>query len=1205
MFLSIDNDVLIHSASDLVTASTCEYATLVTLDDLLKRRPAPDVARDEMAARAAALGDDHEHRVLAQLIDQYGRWEPGRAGGVLELPAPGKSSPDVLDARRTETLAALTSGADVVFQGTFWDGQFVGYADFLIKNDDGRYAVWDTKLARHAKTTALLQIAAYGDQLRAEGFVPADEAVLVLGHGEHSRHAIEPLIAVFRERQSRFLDLTRQHRAQADPVDWGQPHLLVCGRCEYCAVEVEARDDLLRVARMSLPMRRRLHARGVTTMADLAELTSEDVGTPELPGAIARLRDQARMQCGIDHGDGTAPGDATLRYRLLADHMISRLPAPDTGDVFFDFEGDPMYQEPSGSSSHAGSWGLEYLFGVVEHPETHPGDHPPNPTAPVFRPFWAHSRAEERAAFIDFVTYIEERRARFPQLRVYHYASYEKTALRHLAARHAVCEDVIDRWLREGLLVDLLETVRSSLRISANSYSIKKLEPFYMGSAHRDGDVTDAGASVVAYAEYVSARDAGNAERAAEVLASISDYNEYDCVSTLRLRDWLLGLAAQFPGRSAAVSPSTDRTDTPEPEDTPPSASEQRLAEFLTAVPADRPLEPGEEAVALVAAATGFHRRERKQYWWAHFDRLESDPIEWQETRDVVIISSARVLADWEKPTPRARTLARTLSLRGTPAEGSDLRSGTTWFAMYAAPAPRELHDEAKGPYDAGARGGAFNLTVTEAVRHADGTVTLTAQERTRQGADPHDELPMALTPGQPIATKSLEEALGEVADDVAAHLPSLPSTAALDLIQRTPPRLTGPAALPVPAETATGHDFTGAVLGAVERLDRSYLAVQGPPGTGKTFVGSHVIAALVERGWKVGVVSQGHVTVDGMLTKAIGAGVDPERVAKEPKKGSNAQPAWANTSKKDITRLLGEAGGCLIGGTAWTLTGQAVPRCSLDLLVIDEAGQFSLANTLAVGVAAKNLLLLGDPQQLPQVTQGTHPVPVDDSALGWLSAGHATLPPEFGYFLSDSWRMHPQLCAAVSTLSYDGQLASAPAAAERRLDSVTPGVETVLVPHSGNTVSSPEEADAVVRLVREHLGLTWEDEGGARPVEPADVIVVAAYNAQVQVLRAALNEAGYDGVAVGTVDKFQGQEAPLAIVSLACSAPADAARGLEFLLNQNRLNVAVSRGKWKAFIVRSPQLTNYLPATPEGMAALGAFLQLSPTPTQRPAPQT
>ncbi|GHD10289.1 TM0106 family RecB-like putative nuclease [Zhihengliuella salsuginis] len=1184
MFFSSATGRLVYSASDLVTASTCEYATLVTLDDKLGRRPAPDVARDEMLERAARLGDDHEHRVLESLTAEHGRWEPGGTGGVLALPSPGDTSAEVLEARRRETLDALASGADVVFQGTFWDGSFVGYADFLVRDDDGRYAVWDTKLARHAKTTALLQIAAYGDQLIAAGLSPADDAVLVLGDGEHSVHPLGPLMSVFRERRARFLALVDEHLSRDAPVEWDQPGLAACGRCDYCRLEVEARDDLLLVARMSLPMRKKLRAAGVTTVADLAEITATTLGASALPGPVERLRDQARMQSGAEPGDGHAPGDPSLRYRLVGAHTVGRLPAADAGDLFFDFEGDPMYQEGSD-----GSWGLEYLFGVVEN----------DAAATVFRPFWAHSRAEERRAFLDFVDYVEERRERFPGMRIYHYAAYEKTALRNLSLRHGAREDTIDEWLRTGLLVDLLETVHASLRISADSYSIKRLEPFYMGEEHRVGDVTNAGASVVAYAHYTDARDAEDAAGAADILESIRAYNEYDCVSTLRLRDWLLDLAARRAASEGDPPAATDPPvahEAPERDDVEPTASERRLAEFLESLPADRAPDSREQAVALVSAATGFHRRERKQYWWAHFDRLESDPVEWQETRDVVMIASARVVSDWEKPTPRSQTLSRTLSLRGTASEGSDVRPGSTWFAMYAAPAPLELHNEEKnGPYDAGARGGTFKLTVDEAIRRADGTVALTVTESTYRGASPHSELPMALTQSQPIATKSIEEALGEVADDVAATLPVLPATAALDLLQRIPPRLSGDAPLPVPAETATGHDFTAAVLGAVERLDRSYLAVQGPPGTGKTFVGSHVIAALVERGWKIGVVSQGHVTVDGMLAKAIAAGVDPARVAKEPKAGST-EPAWENTSKKDITRLLGEPGGALVGGTAWTMTGRTVPRGSLDLLVVDEAGQFSLANTLAVGVATKNLLLLGDPQQLPQVTQGTHPVPVDDSALGWLSAGHATLPPAFGYFLSDSWRMHPKLCAAVSRLSYDGQLASAPAASERRLDSVEPGVETVIVPHAGNTVSSLEEADAAVRLVREHLGLTWEDEHGPRAADQGDVLVVAAYNAQVQLLREKLDAAGLDKVAVGTVDKFQGQEAPVAILSLACSAPADAARGLEFLLNRNRLNVAVSRGKWKAFIVRSGQLTNYLPATPGAMVELGAFLELSPT---------
>jgi uncharacterized protein len=274
-------------------------------------------------------------------------------------------------------------------------------------------------------------------------------------------------------------------------------------------------------------------------------------------------------------------------------------------------------------------------------------------------------------------------------------------------------------------------------------------------------------------------------------------------------------------------------------------------------------------------------------------------------------------------------------------------------------------------------------------------------------------------------------------------------------------------------------------------------------------------------------------------------------------------------------------------------MTGSSVPAGSLDLLVVDEAGQFSLANTIAVSRAASRLLLLGDPQQLPQVSQGQHPEPVDESALGWLANGEAVLPDEYGYFLPESWRMAPELCAAVSRLSYEGRLESAPPAKSRALAEVPPGVETVLVEHSGNATASVEEANEVVRQVRAHVGLSWRDGNETRPLAADDVIVVAPYNAQVNLIRTKLDEAGFAATPVGTVDRFQGQEAVVAIVSLACSDPGEAPRGMEFLLNRNRVNVAVSRAKWRAVVVRSPRLTAYLPTKPAALEELGAFIGL------------
>jgi uncharacterized protein len=298
-------------------------------------------------------------------------------------------------------------------------------------------------------------------------------------------------------------------------------------------------------------------------------------------------------------------------------------------------------------------------------------------------------------------------------------------------------------------------------------------------------------------------------------------------------------------------------------------------------------------------------------------------------------------------------------------------------------------------------------------------------------------------------------------------------------------------------------------------------------------------------------------------------------------------------------------------GGTAWTFTNpNRLPASPLDLLVVDEAGQFALADTVAVSTAARNLLLLGDPQQLPQVTQGTHPEPVDQSALEWLTDGHDTLPTELGYFLARTWRMHPALCEVVSRLSYERRLSAVAATAERSLEGVTPGVGCVLLTHEGNAVASVEEAREVVDQARAVLGRRWRDPsrnrpGNAvdRPLDEGDLIVVAAYNAQVWTIRRALAEAGLPRVRVGTVDAFQGQQAVVAIVSTAASSPADVPRGMDFLLNRNRVNVAISRAQWRAVLVRAVGLTDYLPQAPEALAELGAFLGVCREATPGPPP--
>jgi uncharacterized protein len=1194
---------LVFSASDLVAASECEYRMLRILDEKLGRSPKAAFEADEMQVRAGALGDKHEQTVLASLIAKYGEWDASRGAGVYSLER-GENLRGDLQARHAETELALRSGADVVFQATFFDGEFLGYADFLVNEaagtgSPGRYEVWDTKLARHAKVGALLQLAAYGDQLLGMGLDPSPVVTLVLGTriGDdwlRSSHSLPDLLPVFRERRRRFRELTAHHRAGDSIVQWQQPGIVHCGRCDYCAEQVQQHRDLLMVAGMSVVQRRKLHGAGITTIDQLAAMPAGDARN-----SVVRLRSQARMQLGLDAASGSRTfikdGEPhTVSFTVLADNTIRAIPQPSPGDIFFDFEGDPLWQDPA-----TGAWGIEYLFGVIEAPaEADPGQ-------PVFRPFWAHSRSDERRAFLDFLDYVEERRARYPDMHVYHYAAYEKTALRNLSLAHQAGEDTVDRWLRAGLLVDLYATVRQSLRISEASYSIKKLEPLYMGDNLRSGDVKDAGASVVAYAAYCAARDAGDVAEAQKVLESISDYNQYDCLSTLRLRDWLLDIAGLSDAEAAAEAPPLQDANASQlaavapvggpaaPEETP---EESRLREYLAGLPDDHPWTEDQRAIAMVAAATGYHRRERKQFWWQHFDRVEAPIENWSDQRNVFVVASAEVTSDWALAKPRERMRTRILRLRGTMTEGSDFRADSSWCRLYDAPPPDGMAAPDAAP---GARAYTFGTRISGIGPAPDNPehtiITIAERESGKVAAYPH--LPVALTEDQPLATASIEAAIAGIAASVGASVPELPAQPALDILRKLPPRFR---TLTQPMDVSHGPDgsanYAAAITGSVRDLDHSYLAVQGPPGTGKTYVGAHVIGRLVDEGWKIGVVGQSHNVVENLLCCAITiGGVDPDVVAK--KLASPHDVPWKSSADGDVARLLGSPGGCLVGGTAWTMTGKEVPAGSLDLLVIDEAGQFSLANTLAVSASAKRLLLLGDPQQLPQVTQGAHPEPVDESALGWLAAGHPTLPASLGYFLADSWRMHPELCRAVSRLSYEGKLQAAPAASLRQLEQLPAGVETVFVNHTGNTTASKEEAAEVVRQARRHLGLKWTPgaDSESRPLAQQDVLVVAAYNAQVHLIRKALQEDGLPDIRVGTVDKFQGQEAPVVLVSMACSAVSAAPRGAEFLLNRNRINVAVSRGQWRAVIIRSPGLTSYMPHRPAALEELGAFIGLSP----------
>ncbi|PWD51439.1 hypothetical protein C8046_13005 [Serinibacter arcticus] len=627
------DDVVVYSPTD-ITLAACPYELLRTLDVKLGRAEALEVEPDPMMRRAATMGDAHEERVLAAYRAEFGPFDGAAQRGVAEIVDDGEG-PEAfrrgMVPARDATLAAIAAGADVVFQATFFDGRFYGRADFLLKERAGAtaeagprpvlggrgdgvegpvYAVVDTKLTNHVRASALLQMAAYADQLLAAGVPVANRVTVHHGNGERSDQLLEDLLEVYRGERRTVEALIDAHVASGVPVAWeewadpaGTPAVLAalpddvalgrraCGRCDACRPEVERSRDVRLVHGIRAVQRTRLMGAGVRTVADLAALAHP---VPRVaPPVQARLTRQARLQAGqlarLDeaaaHGlvagpgmrlvgaDGSAPDGAAaevargiepvVRYEVVDPASLRALPEPSPGDVYFDFEGDPMWSVSGGMEG-----GLEYLFGLIEEPAD--GDE-----AERYVTFWAHDRAEEKAALVDFLSYVRARRALHPDMHIYHYANYERVALERLAERHGEGLEAVLTLAREGVLVDLFPVVRNAVAVSQASYSIKKLEPLYMGEELRELDgVTTGGDSVARYAEATAARAAGDEAEFAHVMDELASYNRYDCVSTRRLVQWLRSLAH---GRHAAEAVGEPGLEVVEPREVrrplPPCAS--------------------------------------------------------------------------------------------------------------------------------------------------------------------------------------------------------------------------------------------------------------------------------------------------------------------------------------------------------------------------------------------------------------------------------------------------------------------------------------------------------------------------------------------------------------------------------------------------------------------------------------------------------
>jgi predicted RecB family nuclease len=1045
---------------------------------------------------------------------------------------------EVSDAALAATLAAMKQGVPVIVQAALADGDgWLGRADILRRVEKpSAIGAWsyepiDTKLARETRAGSVLQLCLYADLLTTiQGCAPDCMYVIVPWSDfepQHYRYA--DYAAYFRQvKRGMLASLAAKapDEAYPDPIE----HCEICRWQASCDKRRRDDDHPCLVAGISKIQINELKQHNVTTTKALAGLELPLPWKPERGSAdsYTRIREQARIQV-----EAREVGEQ--RFEVLPVEPgfgLARLPEPSPGDAFLDFEGDPF----------VGEGGLEYLFGYLSADAGGKLE---------YRGTWAFSRADEKNAFEEFVDFVMARWEQFPGLHVYHYAPYEPAALKRLMGRYATREEEIDSMLRAGVFVDLYQVVRRGVRASVENYSIKTMEPFY--GFKRDTSLANANVALANLQAGLEFNDIPSIAEATK--ATVLGYNRDDCFSTAHLRDWLEQL------RSRLVAEGTD-IPRPVPGDHEPTekitgwllkinALIEKLTVGIPVDPAER--DDDQHARWLLANILDWHRREEKAVWWEYF-RLAALSAEdlLDERAGLSGLSFAGNAGGTAKaPIHRYRFVPQETELRGC----EDLRHV-----------------------------GGGRLGKVEAISFEGQTVDI---KKRQDSADTH---PQAVFAHTHVDTQVIADAIVRIGEYVAEHglHGDGPYRAARDLLLREGPRV---GAQPLRGDGETAVEAAVRLCG---HLAGGILPIQGPPGAGKTFTGAQMICELVRQGKTVGITANSHKVIRNLIDETIKVadkrGIELQCCHKvDVDEPAQHRLTFAKRSG-DLITALGH-GVSVGGGTAWLWS---LPDAfeTIDVLFVDEAAQMALARVLAVSQAAKTVVLIGDPQQLDQPVQGSHPDGTEVSALDHILAGEHTVPPDKGLFLEETWRLHPAICAYTSELFYDGKLRAKNGLEKQIINSTGPikgsGLRFLSVAHNGNQNCAPEEADAVAMIVKEIIKskATWVDrDGQEKLITLHDILIITPYNAQVFEIQQRLA-----GARVGTVDKFQGQQAPIAIYSTATSSHADAPRGMEFLYSLNRLNVATSRAKCVSILVASPQIFEAECRTPRQIQLANAF---------------
>jgi uncharacterized protein len=1127
------NNEYIYSPSDLIRYMESPFASWMERFDLEKPGTLERDQEDAEGKLVAEAGDEHENAYLFSLREKnFDVCEILRNKEAKEL-----------------TLKAIKDQRQIIFQPYLEMNGFGGYADFLKLNEDGMYEVWDTKLARSVKPYFLVQLCCYSEMLSTiTGQLPQKVGIILGNLNEEEFRTAEHFDYYLNLKKS-FLEQMAQwsESNRPDPLP-GAEHRDWSGAAENWMKE---QDHLCLVASLRSNQVKKFNDAGINTVAELATtLKTRIKGMSDV--TLGNLKEQARLQVETrkmrEQKSEECPPLFEVRKHIesKAPRGLSLLPPASPLDAYFDLEGFPLMKD-----------GLEYLWGAT-HIES---------GSPEFTDWWAHDHHEEEEAFIQFMDWAYSRWKKDPHMHIYHYAPYEITALKRISGRCGKREDELDDLLRNGVFIDLYKVVRQGLLVGEGSYSIKKIERLYRPA--RDGDVSTSMGSVIAYADWMKSGEPDDWE-SSELLRAIRDYNKDDCDSTWELAEWLRGLQKENAISHIPLVKDTGKDQSEsDPEKERALAEKKRLVRELESKADSNPGKATGKISRMLQHLLEFHRREEKPGWWQLF--------EWNDTEHERLVDDDDCLgnlkADGSAPQKEAKSLI--FSYAYDPDQQTKIEEGQ-YVKISGSLTPVRVHE----------------------INPSEKKVLLKISEKAL-GEKLENSMPtrLSLLPHELVPAAPIPQAIEQVASEWLKD-ESLPRPLR-DFLLRSCPDISG---VPRGQPLITGKDKEACALSVVRNMVNTTLCIQGPPGAGKTYLSSHLILDLLSQGKKVGISSNSHKAILNLLAACS---KNTENPIKAVKVGGDKNDAILLKHKEiqhqgSPQKASAEYEDGLIGGTAWFFSRDDMKE-RLDYLFIDEAGQVSVANLVGMSRCAQNFVLIGDQMQLQQPLQGTHPGESGHSLLDYYLHEHSIVPPEKGIFLDTTWRLHPDICKFVSDCFYNGKLLPHPDNRNRSIDppqggkglvGKPAGIVFLPVEHSGNSRYSDEEVSVAKRAFEELIGRPSTDREGKpdSPLAIEDFLFIAPYNAQVRRLRDALP----DGARVGSVDKLQGQEAKVVILSLCASYGEASPRGIDFLLNRHRMNVAVSRGQTLAVVIGDPRIA-LSPANSVGeMACLNLLAKLS-----------